>query len=297
MKLTHPLAKLTILFTVTFATMFARSLTAACVSTFFALVTLYLHEGGRKAAKSTLMVTAFTALMAVTNPLFVHEGATPLLFVGGRAYTLEAGLYGMAAGLSLSAVIVWLGLMNKLLPKQEQLYLFGQLSPKLALIVSMTLGIIPRMRRKLGQISDAQKTSGIYRDSSTRAQLRSAVRNYTALAAWSAENAADTALAMNARCYGKNKMTCSLKKRIRTTDIFIILLSTGLSIFALVLYRSGEPEFYPRIAAGSNEGAFAAVFAALSALPSILTVKEKLKWRLYTARSSASHTTAAKSLR
>ena len=42
-------------------------------------------------------------LVAVTNPLFSHNGVTPLFFLNGNPVTLEALLYGFALAWLLSA--------------------------------------------------------------------------------------------------------------------------------------------------------------------------------------------------
>lgn len=298
MKLMHPLAKLVMLSAAVAVTMFARSLTAACISAFFALAMLFLHGERKDFFKALGALLIFTALMALTNPLFAHEGRTALLYIKNRVYTLEAMFYGAGTGLSLGAVIIWLGLLNTLLPKREQLYLFGRFSPKLALIISMTLGYIPRMREKLTRLNNAQKTSGIYSSTSTSAELQAHATVFSALAAWSVEASVDTAQAMNARCYGSHRTCFSMRRKIRTGDILTIAASIALSVCAFVLYGAGERfRYYPELSFGSNEAAFAAVFGLLSAMPVMITVKERLKWRLFTAKNLASPTTAAKSLR
>ena len=50
---------------------------------------------------------ATAALAAITNPVFAHNGATPLFFVGDIAFTLEALLYGAAFGAMLAASVMW----------------------------------------------------------------------------------------------------------------------------------------------------------------------------------------------
>lgn len=298
MKLMHPLAKLVMLSAAAVVTMFARSLTAACISAFFALAMLFFYSGRKKFFKALGALLIFTAFMALTNPLFAHEGRTALLYIKNRVYTLEAMLYGAGTGLSLGAVIIWLGLLNTLLPKREQLYLFGRLSPKLALIVSMTLGYIPRMREKLTRLNNAQKTSGIYSDTSTRAQFRAHATVFSALAAWSVEASVDTAQAMDARCYGSHRAQSSMTRKFRPRDFLTILACIFLAVCAFGSYSTGErSRYYPKLKFGSNEAVFAAVFGLLAAMPVMITIKERLKWRLFTAKNSASPTTAAKDLR
>ena len=48
-----------------------------------------------------------SVLIAVTNPLYSHNGRTPLFFVNGNAFTLEAVEYGVFIAAMIIAVLLW----------------------------------------------------------------------------------------------------------------------------------------------------------------------------------------------
>ena len=109
MKAFHPLARLAVTAAVLVMLMFCRSVTAAAVGLVTGLCCIGLTDGRKSLLKwlGASLLTAFA--MAVIDPLVSHRGMTVLLFVNGRAYTLESMLYGLELGLSL-AVAILLGL-------------------------------------------------------------------------------------------------------------------------------------------------------------------------------------------
>ena len=46
-------------------------------------------------------------IMAVTNPIFVHNGETILFFMNDNPVTLEALIYGAMASLMIVGVMLW----------------------------------------------------------------------------------------------------------------------------------------------------------------------------------------------
>ena len=46
-------------------------------------------------------------LVAVTNPLFSHNGVTPLFFMNGNPVTLEAVVYGVFISVMVVGVLFW----------------------------------------------------------------------------------------------------------------------------------------------------------------------------------------------
>ena len=46
-------------------------------------------------------------LVAVTNPLFSHNGVTPLFYLNGNPVTLEAFVYGAAIAVMVVGVMLW----------------------------------------------------------------------------------------------------------------------------------------------------------------------------------------------
>ncbi|MBO5448485.1 MAG: hypothetical protein J5994_04080 [Ruminococcus sp.] len=288
MKRFHPAVRLLMLCCVLIPTMFCRSLFAAAVSFLGAAAALFLLKPAGAAAREITLAAGITLLSTVLNPLFSHRGVTPLFLINGRPYTLEALVYGADMGLSIAAVIMWISLGGRLISKGDMLYLFGRFSPKLALVVSMTTGCIPKLGHKIGEISRAQKGTGLFSGESRADRLRFGAGVFSAAAAWSAENAAETSAVMLSRGYGYAPRTCGTEHRLRRRDIFAVSAASALFAAVLILFAFSDQawDFYPVIS--PPQGRFAcpfkaAFFASAFEIPFILA-KERLKWRYLTAK-------------
>src|SRR5690625_3484351 len=86
-------------------------------------------------------------LIAVTNPLFVHKGETILFFLNDHPITLEAIIYGIFIATMLVAVIFWSKSYSYLMGSEKVIYLFGKIVPKLSLIITITLRLIPLFKK------------------------------------------------------------------------------------------------------------------------------------------------------
>ena len=75
-------------------------------------------------------------MIAITNPLFSHNGVTPLFFLNGNPVTLEAVLYGLDIAAMLVAVMYWFKCYNHIMTSEKILFLFGKVIPKLSLLLS-----------------------------------------------------------------------------------------------------------------------------------------------------------------
>ena len=115
-------------------------------------------------------------LVAVTNPLFSHNGVTPLFFLNGNPVTLEALLYGFALAVAVVGVLLWCKGYSEVMTGDKFLYLFGSVIPRLALVLSMALRFVPRFRRQMRRVLCAQKTMGLYAARGYTDKVRSAGR-------------------------------------------------------------------------------------------------------------------------
>ena len=265
--------------------MLSRSLAAASVGLVCGLICLWLSSGFKPALKGLSGSLLLCVLVSVTDPLVSHRGMTILLFVNDRPYTLESMLYGLELGLSLSGAAVWLSLSRRLISDREMLYIFGRISPKLAMTVSMTLGFIPRLREKNRRIHEAQLCSGLGAGSSPSQRITDITAVFGACLAWSAEAAAGAAQSMNARGYGSGKMTFSEKRRFGKADMILTVMQILLTSAALVMSaKGGATDFFPTLRQGRYEMHMAAIYA-LACLPVTTTLaKEKLQWTLFAAK-------------
>lgn len=183
-------------------------------------------------------------IMAVTNPIFVHNGETILFFMNDNPVTLEAMIYGGMSSLMIVGVLLWCRCYSAILTTDKFLYLFGKLIPKLGLILSMAFRFIPLFKHQMQRINRSQKTMGLYATDSVPDKIRGGVRVFDSLISWSMENSIDTADAMKARGYGLGGRTNFSLFQFQSRDK-ILLVTMGLfTVFIVLSYVRGGYDFY-----------------------------------------------------
>ncbi|MBQ7595368.1 MAG: energy-coupling factor transporter transmembrane protein EcfT [Clostridia bacterium] len=249
---------------------------------------IFIEKGSSVKSDLSFYIPMFI-LVSVTNPLFSHNGITPLFFMNGNPVTLEAVFYGINIALLLAAVAFWCRAYSETVTEDKFLFLFSKTLPKTALVLSMAIRFIPVMKRQAKKISSAQKAMGLYSSKSYIDKLRGAVRVLSALITWSLENAVDTARSMRARGYGlKGRKSFSLFK-FTARDAVIMLVSAAMFAFVLFGLRSGAVHFafYPsmsRLPLTPMATAVYICYGAAAFLPFTVEIKESLKWKYYVSK-------------
>lgn len=228
-------------------------------------------------------------LVAVTNPLFSHNGVTPLFFLNGNAVTLEAFAYGIAIAVMVIAVLLWCKCYTVIMTSDKVLYLFGKAIPKLSLVLSMALRFVPMFKRQMGKVSRAQKAMGLYSGKSYTDRVCSFMRVFMAMIAWALENSMETSASMKARGYGLKGRTNFALFRFFSRDGMLLVMSLLLLGGTLAGVGAGEMVFYyyPRISGFNCSVSAMAVYAAfgvLSFLPFMIEVKENVQWNYYISK-------------
>jgi len=252
-----------------------------------ALIFSLILNGGRGVKLSLLVYLPMFLLIAVSNPLFNHRGRTTLFLFMDNPITLEAMLYGICSAASLIAILAWFSCYSKVITSDKFLYLFAKLTPAVALLITMTLRMISKLKYQLKTISNAQHTIGLdQRTGRLSERVKKGMRVISILLSWSMEDALETADSMKARGYGlKNRTTFSLFKFDKRDGLVLGLISLLAGIcFAGYFSGYGTMQFYPSIRPlnlSPQAIVLYIVFAVLAFLPIIIEVRESCKWRAY----------------
>ncbi|MGO5549775.1 energy-coupling factor transporter transmembrane component T [Lachnospiraceae bacterium LCP19S3_B12] len=252
-----------------------------------ALIGSFFFYAMQKGVVKMLMDLWFFAclflIMAVVNPIFVHNGETILFFMNGNPVTMEAVIYGGMAALAIVGVLMWCRCYTSILTTDKFLYLFGKLIPKLGLILSMAFRFIPLFSSQIKKIGQAQKTMGLFATDSVPDKVRGGVRIFDSLVSWSMENSIDTADAMKARGYGLPGRTNFSLFRFRQRDVILLCIMGGFSAVILACFASGGFSFYyyPYVAEIKTGAANIAQYLTVLAfmlIPGVIEAKEKVTW-------------------
>ena len=242
-------------------------------------------KGGKGAGQQFRFVIPMFLLVAVANPLINHRGVTLLGMFLNQWITLEAIAYGITAGLSLAALILWFGCYSEVMTSEKFLYLFGKIAPSSALLISMALQLVPKLNRQLTEIKESQEMLRPAKKNFA-GKLGTAIRHTSTLVGWSLEGAVEQTDSMKARGYGLKRRTTFHLFHFDSRDFrFLcgVLMLSGICVIARA-FGHGHMEFYPRMDAvitGESGIVLYFLFGVLAFLPAILEGKEALVWRSY----------------
>ena len=233
--------------------------------------------------KAHLYTLLLFAGMALINPLISHNGMTVLFVINHNPVTLEAFIYGVAAGGMIVTVMTWFRAFTAVMTSDKLLYIFGGLSPKLALMLSMALRYVPLFGRQVRAVSQSQTALGLYKEDNLIDRVRGGMRIFSVMVTWTLENGIITADSMTARGYGTGRRTRFSIFRWTRADVLLVLFTLLLTAATLLGLADRTFTYYPAITATPVTARVWAGYIAyglLTWLPAIITGKEALKWRI-----------------
>jgi len=244
-------------------------------------VMCHLMICGRGTGRSHLYSLGLFLLMTLINPLVSHNGQTVLFVMNHNPVTLEALIYGASASAMIVSVLYWFRTLTHIMTSDKLLYLFGSLSPRLALLLSMTLRYVPLFTDQVRKVSLSQKALGLYKEDNLIDSFRSRIRIFSVMVTWALENGIVTADSMTARGYGLGPRSRFSIFRWFRSDTVLLLLSLALTVLTLAGLSGSSAAYYPlfilpRLTLLRLAGYTA--YGLLTLLPLIIQAKEAWKW-------------------
>ena len=92
---------------------------------------------------------------------YTHFGVTVLWQnTIGNNITLESLVYGLVLGVSAAGVCMWFSCVYSVFTTDKVIYLFGCISPKLSLFLSIILRMVPRVKKEVRKMNIARSGIG-----------------------------------------------------------------------------------------------------------------------------------------
>lgn len=241
---------------------------------------------GRKAVSFGVKFILPVVLLAVViNPAFNHAGETVLLYLSnGNPITKESIAYGFAAGAMLALVLMWFYCSTEVLSSDKFVYIFGRVSPSLALILSMTLRFVPKFKKQLDLTRQARRSVGCdTANGSVLSRTKNAITVLSGMITWSLENAIDTADSMKSRGYGlKHRSSFSIYRFDRRDRLMLVWLLLCGGIILLAAFTGGLGwRYFPNIRGALSPMTICALAAylALCLTPTAIDLREERRWK------------------
>lgn len=240
---------------------------------------------GSRGAVFAAILLPLALLFAAWYGSYHHFGVTCLRqnLIGNRM-TLEALACGAAIGMTAAAILLWLGCVHTIFTADKVVYLFGRISPRLSLFLSILLRAVPRVKEQAHRIQTAQAALGRgIRQGNLLCRIRSCLRIGSILITWTAESFVTTADSMRCRGYTLPHRTAFSIYRFDHRDrVLVIVLCAGLTLSGTAaLLGQTAVRFDPRIVMVPPTPLsflFYAAYAALCLLPMALQIIGEIRF-------------------
>ena len=240
----------------------------------------------KKAGRLLRALVPLAVLTALLNPAFSHQGVTILAYLpSGNPLTAESIAYGLGAGGLLVTILCWFSCFNQVMTTDKFVYLFGRALPGLAMLLSLSLGFLPRFRNRLQRIWEGQRALGrSWQNAGFLAKARLLALVLSGLIGWALESAMETADSMKSRGYGLSGRTSFSLYVWRRRDLVAIAFLAGCAgVVAKAAWQGAlDWQYYPYIrGAEGGWGTMGAlgVFFLMCFWPVIWNRWEALRWK------------------
>ena len=206
---------------------------------------------GRKAVVFNLCLLPLIVVFALYYSAYHHFGVTVLRknFIDNNM-TLESLVYGLVIGLRFATVCMWLEALFSVVSSDKVIYLFGKVSPRLSLFLTILLRFLPRLSREAGRINLARR--GVGRGAGQGSPFRwlmNCLEIISMLITWMISALALESDSMRSRgSLLRGRTAFSLYRFDNRDRAFVISLFTCITLTLMgVILGSGKMWYNPRI--------------------------------------------------
>lgn len=240
---------------------------------------------GSKAAAFNLLLLFPMALYTWWYSYYNHFGITPIgVNFTGNSITLEAVLYGMERAFTAGSVLIFLSCLLAVFSSDKVVYIFGRISPKVSLFLSVILRTAPRVKQYAGRINVAQK--GIGRGTSQGSvftRIKNFFRLISVLVTWTLENFVESSQSMKSRGYSLKGRTAFSIYRFDNRDRAFVISVFVLLTLVLMGWALNQTNMYyePKIIMTPVTAVsyiFYAAYGTLLLLPMMLQIAGERKF-------------------
>ena len=245
--------------------------------------------GAIKVFVLNLCLTVLAFCYAGWYAYYNHFGVTKLHtnFIGNQI-TLEAVLCGLVIGLTIATVLMWLCCVFMLITADKIVYLFGRISPKLSLFLSILLRTIPRIKARASRIEVSRKGIGRgIRQGTLWERLLHLFSLISILVTWTLEDFVESAVSMKSRGYSLRGRTAFSIYRFDNRDRGLVIAffwCLTLMIMA-VLFNQTSIYFDPVIVMNPItpwSGVFYTAYGVFLLLPMVLQCIGEYRFKMLT---------------
>jgi len=245
-----------------------------------------VKRNGRRGLIFDLILIPLIAVFVYYYSSFEHFGMTVIGYNNvGNSITLEAIVYGCVLGFTAATVLMWFSCVHSVFTADKVVYLFGRISPHLALFLSILLRMVPRIKKEAGKINTAQKGIGLgSNQGGIIRRIRNWIRIFSMMISWTIDAFATASDSMRSRgslLSGRRAFSIYRWDNRDRTYVVVMFFFMAVTVMARMLSQTGM-KFSPRLVmppVTAVSFVFYVCYAALCLMPFILEIWTEYRFR------------------
>lgn len=241
---------------------------------------------GKKALIFNLCLIPLAVLFALYYVSYHHFGITNLRknFIGNEI-TLESLVYGLMLGVTVAAVIMFFSCMFAVVSSDKVVYLFGRISPRLSLFLSILLRSVSRIKERGRKIEISREGIGKgVRQGNILQRFLHGISLISIVITWTLEDFVDSSVSMKSRGYSlKGRTAFSIYRFDNRDRSFVVMIFLCLTVVACgILLDQTEIIYNPEIIMNRItplSAVFYGAYGVLLLLPMGLQVAGEIRFR------------------
>ena len=198
-----------------------------------------------------LILIPCAAAFALWYSSYNHFGVTVLRQnLVSNNITLESIVYGLVLGLMVAGAMIWFSCVHAIFTTDKVVYLFGKLSPRLSLFLSILLRMVPRIKQQAKKLNTAQMGIGrAVNQGNIFTRIRNALRIFSMLITWTIDMLTNASESMQSRGSTLRGRTAFSIYRFDNRDrAYVVALFAAMTVFGMgMLLKQGYARYEPAI--------------------------------------------------
>lgn len=244
-----------------------------------------LRRNGGRAFRFHLCLLPCIALFALYYSSYHHFGVTILSrnFIGNNL-TAESLVYGTVLGASAAGFLMWMSCVYSVFSSDKVVYLFGRISPRLSLFLTILLRMVPRIQAEAKRIHTARSCLGKgIAHGNILQRMKHFIQIFSMLISWSIASLAAMSDSMHSRGSTLRGRTAFSIYRFDYRDRAFVLLFFACFTLTAMAWLLGRTDlvYNPRILwrpLTASDALFCIGYTALCMMPPALELGTELKF-------------------
>ena len=241
---------------------------------------------GKRALIFNLCLIPLIFVYAAWYSYYNHFGITNLRqnFIGNHI-TLEAVVYGVVRGVTVAALIMFFSCVFAVVSSDKVVYLFGRISPRLSLFLSIILRSVPRIKERARKIEISREGIGKgFRQGNIFQRFFHGLSIVSIVITWTLEDFVESTVSMKSRGYSLRGRTAFSIYRFDNRDrSFVVMIFLCLTfVAAAIMLDQTEICYDPEIIMNpvtAMSFVFYGAYAVLLLLPVGLQIVGEMRYR------------------